>query len=233
MLPFIEQQPLHNNFMKVVLERPEVVDWFGNGAYSATPIGNTHVAFMDCPSHVTSEELMSNGTNMEHLARGNYAACYGKSGYGRVWTDSPATGGLFGNQSKIAMRDIVDGTSNTIALSEVKFRSPNPTGPSLQDVRGTWAYGTMGANIFSTQTGPNSAVPDAVWGCRNFPAEGMPCVTLGSPYTGQFAAARSYHAGGVMACMADGNVRYFANTIDLLIWQGLGSRGGQESVQAP
>ena len=89
----------------------------------------------------------------------------------------------------------------------------------------------MGANIFSTQTGPNSATADRVWGCRSF--AGMPCSTLGSPYTSQFAAARSYHSGGVNVSYGDGSVRFVADGISLAIWQALGSRGGGEIVNVP
>jgi hypothetical protein len=111
---------------------------------------------------------------MEHLARGNYSACYGSSGYGTVYYRQTSTGGVFGNNSKTAARDILDGTSNTLALSELKYRQLNSVGPSLQDTRGTWIYGTMGGNIFSAELGPNSASNDRVWGCRNYPQEGMP-----------------------------------------------------------
>ena len=135
---------------------------------------------------------MSNGTDMEDLARGNYAACYGKAGYGSVHTGDPTTGGMFGNNSQVRLTNVTDGTSNTLALSEVKYRQTSTNGPSYQDVRGTWGYGTMGANIFSAETGPDSTVPDQIWGCRSNPAmpENMPCVTLGSPYSEQFASAR-------------------------------------------
>jgi prepilin-type processing-associated H-X9-DG protein len=40
--------------------------------------------------------------------------------------------------------------------------------------------------------------------------------------------ARSYHPGGVHGCMGDGSVRFFSENIDLLVWQALGTRGGNE-----
>ena len=59
------------------------MDWFGNATYATTaPIGDKHLTAMDCPSHPFNDEQLDNGTGMEHLARGNYAACYGKGGYG-------------------------------------------------------------------------------------------------------------------------------------------------------
>ena len=230
LLPFFEQTAQYQSYAKIVAERPEVVDWFGNGAYTVqgVTIGADPLPAMSCPSHPTTEERLANGTGMEHLARGNYCASYGKAGYGRVHTNNPTVGGVFGNNSRFSMRDMTDGTSNTIAISELKFRLTNGTGPSFQDTRGTWSYGVMGANIFSTRTGPNSTTPDGVWGCRNFPAQGMPCVQIGSPYTEMYSAARSYHIGGVQGALADGSVRFFSENVDLLLWQAIGTRGGGE-----
>ena len=103
------------------------------------------------------------------------------------------------------------------------------TGPSFQDVRGTWGYATMGGNVFSTQTGPNSAVADRVWGCRSMPSEGMPC-TSSSDYPNLFAAARGYHPGGVNVSMADGSVRFVSDNINLTVWQAMGSRAAGEVI---
>jgi len=232
-LPYIEQPTLYQYFKKIEAERPEVVDWFGNGTYAATQIGDKHLVAMDCPAHPYTEEQLSNGTNMEHLARGNYAACYGKGGYGSVQTNDAAIGGLFGNNSKIKIVSVMDGVSNTVAISELKYRQPSATGPSTADSRGVWTYATMGGNVFSTQTTPNTAAADGVWGCRNMPSEGMPCVQVGTPYNAMFAAARGYHSGGVNVSFGDGAVRFVSNSIALGTWQALGTRGGAEPVTLP
>jgi prepilin-type N-terminal cleavage/methylation domain-containing protein len=230
-LPYVEQETLYKYFKKIESEKPEVVDWFGHSSYATTaPIGDQHLVVLDCPTHWPSKELLDNGTNMEHLARGNYGACYGKGGYGTVNTQNATIGGLFGNNSRVRLSHVTDGTSNTLALSELKFRRPGGSGPSHEDTRGTWPYGIMGGNIFSTQTGPNSTTPDAVWGCRNNLFDGMPCTQSGSPYVNMFAAARSWHFGGVNASLADGSVRFVRDSIPLAVWQGLGSRGGEEMV---
>jgi prepilin-type N-terminal cleavage/methylation domain-containing protein/prepilin-type processing-associated H-X9-DG protein len=230
-LPHIEQQALYERFDRIRRERAEVVDWFGKQPeYTDNLIGDQHLDAMDCPSHPLNTEQLSNGTGMETLARGNYAACYGRQGYGTVYTNNPATGGMFGNNSRFRIIDVSDGTSNTLCLSELKYRLPSTTGPSYQDSRGVWGYGTMGGNTFVTLNGPNSATPDGVWGCRNYPQEGMPCVQVGSPYATMHAAARGYHNGGVNVSMGDGSVRFIRDTIDLTTWQGLGSRGGGEVV---
>jgi hypothetical protein len=228
LLPYIEQPALYGYFERIQREKPEVVDWFGHASYLTTaPIGREHLKAMDCPAHPVSNELFANGTGMEHLARGNYAACYGKAGYGSVYTNNSSIGGLFGNNSRFSLSSVPDGTSNTLAISELKYRMAGGS-QSSEDTRGTWTYGIMGGNIFSTRTGPNSSTPDRVWGCRNAPAEGMPCTQSGSPYVEMSAAARSYHEGGVNASKADGSVHFISNNIALAVWQALGSRGGGE-----
>ena len=55
LLPYIEQPALYQNFLLIQSQRPEVVDWFGNATYAATPIGNSHLQGFDCPSHPTPE----------------------------------------------------------------------------------------------------------------------------------------------------------------------------------
>jgi prepilin-type processing-associated H-X9-DG protein len=46
-----------------------------------------------------------------------------------------------------------------------------------------------------------------------------------------WAAARSFHPGGVNAAMADGSVRFFRDSIALQNWQALGTKAGNEVVQ--
>lgn len=229
LLPMLDQTALFGQHQKIVTERGEAVDWYGNGVYTSQgiKIGSERVPFMDCPSHPISDEQMANGTGMEHLARGNYVACYGAGGYGTSYTRDASVGGVFGNNSRFKLRDITDGSSNTVMLSEVKYRLQG--GNSGGDIRGTWAYGSMGSNIFSTQTGPNSSENDAIWGCRHTPE--MPCggsTTGGGSYQNLWAAARSYHVGGVQGSLADGSTRFFSDNIDLGVWNALGTRGGGE-----
>jgi hypothetical protein len=191
-----------------------------------------HLHKMDCPSHPVSPDQLTNGTGMEILARGNYAACYGKSGYASAYHRIPSIGGVFGNNSTVAPADILDGTANTLALSELKYRQFNTVGPSWQDTRGTWTYGIMGGNVFSAESGPNSSTPDKVWGCRNYPQEGMPCVQHGpvSNYRDMACAARSFHPNGVKAALMDGSARFFTNHISLTVWQALSTRAGGETI---
>lgn len=228
----LEQGPMFNNFMKIAGEKPEVIDWLGNATYVNYPVGNSQLPAFTCPSSPMPGGELANGTGMEHLGRGNYGACFGKGTYALASTDDSAVGGMFGINSNISMRDLTDGTSNTLCLAELMFShtlDPNGIDFPSKDVRGVWAYGAMGANTFSTQTQPNAAVADRVWGCRNKPLERMPCVQSNAYWT-LFAASRSHHIGGVQVSMGDGGVRFVSENIDLRTWQNLGSRGGGETI---
>jgi len=227
-LPYMEQQALWEEVATIERERREVVDWYGNGVYISRGItvGSQSLPFYSCPSHPGSDHQFANGTGMEHLGRGNYGANYGKGGYGNAYTGDGSVGGPMGNNARFRMADVRDGTSNTLIVSELKFRI---TGTNrIQDTRGVWAYGAMCASMLTTRTGPNSTAPDGVWGCRSEPAEGMPCVQIGSPYTENYSAARSYHPGGVLGALSDGSVSFYSDSIALDVWQALGTRAGGE-----
>jgi prepilin-type N-terminal cleavage/methylation domain-containing protein len=82
LLPYLEQKAMFDQVQLIISQRPEVVDWFGNGTYTSQGIlvGSKHFEAMDCPSHPYDDHQFGNGTAMENLGRGNYAACYGKGG---------------------------------------------------------------------------------------------------------------------------------------------------------
>ncbi len=43
----------------------------------------------------------------------------------------------------------------------------------------------------------------------------------------------SYHPGGVNVAMVDGSVKFCPNTVDLLVWRGVGTRAGGEAAPLP
>ncbi len=84
-----------------------------------------------------------------------------------------------------------------------------------------WAAVMQTQSVFNTLAPPNHRWYD----CQE-------CVGCGWMDSRGIFPARSRHPGGVNAAMADASVRFFSNTIDLAIWQALGSRAGGESVSA-
>ena len=43
------------------------------------------------------------------------------------------------------------------------------------------------------------------------------------------ATARSYHVGGVFVLLADGSTHFVSNDIDLVVWRGMTTMGGEEA----
>ncbi len=76
-----------------------------------------------------------------------------------------------------------------------------------------WHHGGHGSGAFNTLLNPNSKWPNCTSHCGG--------CAIDAPL---MAAARSQHAGGVHALMADGAVRFVNNTVELTTWQRLGHR---------
>ncbi len=185
--------------------------------------------------------------------RGNYRGCVGSGdmyGNGTDTTSGPWGKGIFsvlpnqtvdparGPQARpVRFADIPDGSSNTLLLSEaiVPTVFPGWGGPLGETI-----YGNMGGALFSATLTPNSTAPDRPIGpCPKTNGDAVykaPCLSLGdnawwSPSGAKaHAAARSYHNGGVNAGLADGSVRFYANTIDQYTWRALSTRAGGEAV---
>jgi type II secretory pathway pseudopilin PulG len=134
-----------------------------------------------------------------------------------------------------AMEDIIDGTSNTVALSET-IQGLSPDG-SINDLRGFIWYGNF--CFFNTNRAPNTTEADIVQVLANTAYIPQHPLTLMSTSTtdgdGNYIrlSARSWHAGGVHAGFADGSVRFVQDQINLDIWRGVGSTNGGEVGSLP
>ena len=129
----------------------------------------------------------------------------------------------WGDGTKIVQ--IVDGMSNTIAVSEVVGYD------STRDSRGAWVIHTPGSSLFMARTGPNSDEPDHTSVCDDRIPEEHPLYCPGN-YRSEgdeiYAAARSGHREGVNAVLCDGSVHFYHNEIDMNIWRALATRNGVE-----
>ena len=190
-----------------------------------------------CPSAPTMKLKLSTWS-LENLQKYNYVANFGRDAYSAAPSQALAGAfGVVGNFSKyprqgrfqsgkgVQIPQITDGTSNTLLLSETIAIDQE------QDGRGTWLLGAMGGNAFTTLTGPNSTTADTMAVCPDsysWPAnEPLKCARNRSNAS-VWAAARSYHTGGVNAALADGSVRFFRDGVNLATWQGMGTRSGGE-----
>jgi hypothetical protein len=124
--------------------------------------------------------------------------------------------------------DIIDGTSNTIALSET-IQGVSPDG-STNDLRGLIWWGFF--CFFNTNQAPNTMVADISLSTSS--AHVRHRIDLFNTTVGDAdgdylrLSARSWHIGGVNAGLADGSVRFVQDQIDLNIWRAAGSTNGGE-----
>ncbi|MDX1947573.1 MAG: DUF1559 domain-containing protein [Pirellulaceae bacterium] len=217
-LPQLERNELYDDYTKQYRANPNCaldecndVDayarlWLPIAACPSNPVNKTDDIVID---------------DMESLARGNYAACFGAGNLNQSWSNINMFG-AFSINARVNFSDVTDGTSSTLALSEVKSSIANT------DSRGIWAMYSMGSSTFSVGRGPNSPVGDLTPACND--TKVGPCAASVTLLGTQIAAARSYHPGGVMVAHVDASVRFVANSINPTLWTALGTRAGTEVV---
>ena len=208
-----------------------------------------------CPSaeSMTPENRIDDYHHDAYISKGNFAVCWGANDY--LSFKQEETRGAFGavlvrgwhdvvqienhvtaiGKFKMGLgqgtriRDIRDGTSNSLMVSEVVGYD------SSLDARGGWVLNAMGSSNFSARTGPNSSEFDRIPMCeRSIPIDDpLHCILHRANGT-NWAAARSRHTGGVNASLCDGSVRFFGNHIDLALWQAMSTiQSGEPLRHAP
>ena len=195
--------------------------------YSGT--GNTNINIVRtifpaylCPSD-TPTKTWNNAPNYNYAVNlGNTDSIRTPTLNSVVFFPAPFT---YANNVFYGLRDINDGTSNTLLVSEVR------QGQIASDLRGLTWYGPHVG--FTTQYGPNTASPDNLNGgfCQNTQMSliGLPCTPMSSPPNTIFAS-RSKHVGGVQALLGDGAVRFISNNIDITTWRRLSTMADGQTV---
>ena len=155
-------------------------------------------------------------------SRGNFVLNWGMTDFDQDWYQSGAKKGPYGPNVQRSIRDITDGTSHTLMMSEV-LQADKDTD---FDFRGDILNDDKGCAQFMTRFTPNSGYDSCV--CNgdtpNIPAECRP------NYGTVFVTARSNHPGGVNALFCDGSITFVTNEVDHEIWWALGSMQGGETV---
>ena len=163
-------------------------------------------------------------------------------------------GGPFIPRKVGRLAKILDGTANTLMMSEVVVL------PETAEWGGPYsdAQTALGGQVFTGYNTPNSSQPDALarqgewWGVAQDPwiAQSLPLAANGKPaqpvnpgsgipvdatvdsngHKQQYITARSKHPGGVNVSRCDGSVDFFTDDIDLASWDQLTSSGGGNGV---
>jgi len=245
LLPYLDQKPLWDQ-------------WDSKVPSNLQPnVTGTELEVMKCPSDTPVPASVPVGGS--RYARGNYAANYG-GGYANEntsgngvddiptnWTTSPNLGvfhsrGAQNQRWGAAIRDVFDGTSNTIAVAEILKWNTNA------DCRGCWgrthgaifsAYtvrapqngpsGICTPNSKTDQQGGSSWFRDGAVYCDNNATLEMKCDDRTGDGTGGLCA-RSRHPGGVHALLCDGSVRFVSDNINNILWRSLLTIRGREVI---
>lgn len=152
--------------------------------------------------------------------------------------------GIFFKGSKIRFRDIVDGSSRTIAFSE-RTLGEEPTGSVPVDRQSSariireipGGNDTTAASCAASGTGDWNGERGAKWILGNYGntlynhalppnAQDYDCMNMQQQKARM--TARSLHSGGVNTIFCDGSGRFIGDSIDLTVWQALATRNGQE-----
>ena len=232
-LPFIEQQNLYDQAQI----DPATTRFFDPSNISLNQaVRSAQLSVMLCPSDSSDSPYFDGSTGTpQQWARGNY----GLNGF-QFWPNSQAVAEARGTKSgalsqvlefnlgmgspghALAIKDITDGTSNTIMLAEMR------RGLGASDPRGTWALGLCGSNFHCRHAtngvnAPNECLPgqDDIFNGANIVSEvgadrlRSECM-LNDPginVSGQ-NVVRSVHPGGVFVSMADASVRFISDFIE-------------------
>lgn len=232
--PFIEQTELWNGM------RQSNGSW-RTGASYGWDVATKQILSGRCPSNgAGGSNHASNGFRGSYAAsfgwlpnnapRLNSSTTYGGSGVNGAQTASYGYGnyndclvhsGIFYCNSKTKGRDVTDGLSKTLLLSEIVV-VPNNT-----DNRGSYWHGNHGNTVFSSWFAPNTSVVD--WGKSSYNTcvDWRPLAPC-SDYSWRVLWARSEHPGGVNTAFADASIRFVSNFIDQTAWRAAGSRNGGE-----
>ena len=222
-LPFIEQGNLSNTY------DPNTSTGGGRGNLF---LNAAEVPTYRCPSSPQLQPVAYPGISFLRCAIGNYVC---NNGLGPMTSVQPMTAeiartvrqGVFAANKKLGIRDMTDGTSNTIMVSETLANAPSG---NTADWRGNMTYPEN--CMFHWNEPPNSRTPDRLRNQLCVSTPQIPCVGAFTAFNRRniIVTARSFHTGGVQAAFGDGSVRFVSQNVNLLTWQAVGSPNGGEVV---
>jgi prepilin-type N-terminal cleavage/methylation domain-containing protein len=230
-LPYLEEQPLYDsfNFQRPINDASKALDT--NLNYQAR---GKEISVLLCPSDGKNRVLYQGAIGSGHggnWARTNYAGNAGGAFlyYGCTPADICASGpdsegwknnklrGVMGPNASVKLRRVVDGTSKTILVGEIR------TGITDKDARGIWAMGHAAASLVAMYgsggdaNGPNACYPFADDTYSNVcgTSEAIDqCVDCYSGNAFAQATVRSLHTGGAYVAMTDGSVQFISDDIE-------------------
>ena len=250
LLPFLEQNPIFQAFNFNLSPDIDLANTTGSTMF---------ISVFLCPSDSQPQEVQANYAMHNYLLNvgTNYTVVQQPAA---PLTGVP--NGIFFENTGVGSAYISDGLSGTVAISETIRSDPGLVGnllngfvitgnnstsgpaivndadylaqcvnappPGFQVTRGSkWHYGAPGHSMYNHRRAPNDARPD----CRG----GLPHSNRSDQFWNHLSlniSSRSRHPGGVDSLFCDGHAQFVKDTINLTVWQSLGSRNGGEVVSS-
>ncbi len=218
-LPFVEQGATYDAYEADCANVSATTSNHVHNISASQPFVRIPLAGFMCPSDPASPGFADTASDRWG---GNYLGCIGNG------TLSTGTGnGMFGYETSTRMASLIDGTSNTMMLSESVQRVRVPTVFSWSCAGCYWIGGAHGEVTFTAHEGPNTKVPDQNYACKSTSVPQAPCTVNTST---RYNFTRSFHPGGVSMALADGSVRFLSETINLATYYALATREGGEPI---
>jgi len=224
-LPYLDQAPLYNQFNFNYTPYSCAVMPCAAAATGNQLLVGTALAAFACPSDVKprvdtqNSGAAASGWGTAAAATSSYQGCRGAfegatcTVSGTAITLHPRMNGLLRVDGTIGIRDVTDGTSNVVAVGEVRWT------PLITDINGATNVGSQRQFIYGSIT--NQGGPDCtVTGANSNGPHLHLRATHHSPNSPQIAASNlddnfhSLHVGGAHFLLTDGSVKFISQNID-------------------
>lgn len=233
-LPFIERGNLEDliDFRQPMFTG---VPWAPTLNPALSSVAAQEIPVLICPSDA-GEVIYEDGQGMQ-WAGTNYMVNAGP-GTGTIYCNQRDTAGLFWRGSATRFRDVTDGTSNTLLLTETLFGLRGEETSSLVDAQRQIKQVSGGSPCSESADDLAARAASAYTGLRA--GSWLRNQTYNTMINGYYPpnhfdpdvshhgdclmAARSLHPGGVQAALADGSARFISETVELSTWRNLFAR---------
>ncbi len=226
LLPYVDQSPAYNSYNFNVcssMSSPYSLPVSGTDATNVNIVG-MKLPMLLCPSHPNGGEVVTSNAGVStdfysrnQARRSSYlfsTGCFTDYSTPYATNSSDIRQGAFGNDGAAKMRDMVDGTSNTILVGEAwgggHYKTSTSYGPWGLDGTHTSVHGYTPSGSTTALTSATVAAYTAQWNINAVYTAGDP---LKQTYAWVF---NSGHTGGAHFLLGDGGVRFISENINYL-----------------
>lgn len=235
LLPYVEEPSIWEILRP--LEKTTVRPWYSSAAtvWPVPLLNDKHVSTYLCPSDgmggvakTMADGAAVNDPTILRLFITNYLGVFSGVNDGENLLDAKrdplfdaSHRAVFTLNRGARLKDIIDGTSKTLAVTEYLTGKPS-------DKRGVMYTHRAGCQFLYVANTPNSSADDNILdyvnfcagGLQSYPELNMPCVA--GAQDSNSVCARSFHPGGVNGVLCDGSVHFFSEEVDGTLWRNLG-----------